>query len=92
MQSTRLRLDIIDVFHMTVLLQHTYFFNEQATKYVSIYLNDDLKPQEKTGTSSGYAVLSDIQWFILVTFKSHIAKGKVYELGDLRHTLSMYCG
>jgi hypothetical protein len=37
-------------------------------------------------------VLYDTQWFILVTFKSHIPKIEVHELDDSRHTLSMYCG
>jgi len=36
--------------------------------------------------------LNDLQWFILVTFKSNISKNEVHELGDSRHTLSMYCG
>jgi len=27
-----------------------------------------------------------------VTFKSHIPKSEVHELGDSRRTLSMYCG
>jgi len=42
-------------------------------------------------TSSGYVVLNDLHWFILVTFKSIISKNEVYEFGDSRHTLSMYC-
>jgi hypothetical protein len=74
------------------LLRRTYFLNEQETKYVSIYLNDNLKPQVKIGSSSGHAVLNDTQWFILVTFKSDIPKGEVHELGDSHHTLSVHCG
>ena len=77
---------------MWSLLRRTYFLNEQETKYVSIYLSDDLKPQVKIGNSSGHAVLNDTQWFILVTLKSDIPKGVVQELGDSRHTLSLYCG
>jgi len=46
----------------------------------------------KIGNSSGHAVLNNTQWFILVTFKSYIPKGVVHELGDSRHTLSVYCG
>jgi len=62
-------------------------------KYVFIYLNnDDLKPQVKIGTSSGHAVLNEIQWFILVAFKSDVPKNEVHELGDSQHTLSVYCG
>ena len=93
MQSARLSLVIINVFQMTGLLRRTYYLNEQETKYVSIYLNnDDLKPNLKIGTSLGHAVLNEIQWFILVTFKSDIPKNEVHELGDSQHTLSVYCG
>jgi hypothetical protein len=59
---------------MWSLLRRTYYLNARETKYISIYLNDDLKPQVKFGTSSGHAVLNDAQWFILVTFKSDIPK------------------
>jgi hypothetical protein len=45
---------------MTGLLRRTYYLNEQETKYVSIYLNnDDLKPYVKIATS-GHAVLNEI--------------------------------
>jgi len=76
---------------MTGLLRRR-FFNEQETKCVSVYLNRDLKPQVKIGTSSCHVVLNDLQWFILVTFRCNISKNEVHELGDSRHTLSMYCG
>jgi hypothetical protein len=92
MQSALLSLHIIDVLQMTGLLRRTFFFNEQETKYVSVYLNENLKPQVKIGTSSGHVVLNDLQWFILVSFKSNISKNEVHELGDSRHALSMYCG
>jgi len=92
MQSALLSLHIIDVLQMTVLIRRTFYFNEQETKYVSVYLNGDLKPQVKIGTSSGHVVLNDLQGFILVTFKSKISKNEVHELGDSRHTLSVYCG
>jgi len=88
MQSVLLSLHIIEVFQMMGFLRHTFFFNEQDTKYVSIYQNDDLKPQERTGTPSGY-VVSDIQWFILVTFKRHIPKNEVQKLGDSHHILNV---
>jgi len=76
---------------MTGLFLRT-FFNEQETKYVPVYLNENLKPQVKIGTSSGHVVLNDLQWFILVTFKSNVSKNEVHEFGDSRHALSMYCG
>jgi len=78
MQSVLLSVHIIDVFHMTGLLLRTFFFIEQDTKYVSIYLNENLKTQEKTGTSSVHVVLNDIQSFILVTFKSNISKNELH--------------
>jgi len=92
MQSARLSLVIINVFEMMVLLFRTYYLYKQGTIYVSYYLNnDDLKPHAKIGTS-GHAVLNEIQWFILVTFRSDIPKTKVYRLGDSQHTPSVYCG
>jgi hypothetical protein len=88
MQSALLSQLFINVFLMTGLLRRTYYLNEQETKYVSIYLNnDDLKPHLKIRTSSGHAVLNEMQWFILVTFKSDIPKNEVHELGDSHHTL-----
>ena len=93
MQSARLSLVIVNVVEMTRLLRRTYYLNEQETRYVSTYLNNnDLKPQVKIGTSCRHVVLNEIQWFILVTFKSNIPKNEVQELGDLQHTLSVYCG
>jgi len=71
----------------------TYLLPQRTTKYVSIYLNyDTLKPEVKIGTPSGHAVLNEVQWYILVAFKSNIPKNEVHELGDNQHTLSMYCG
>ena len=61
-------------------MQSAHLTNEQETKYVSIYLNNgDLKPQVKIGTSSGHAMLNEIQWFILVTFKGDLPKNEVHE-------------
>ena len=81
MQSAHPSLVIINVFQMTGLLCRTYYLNEQETKYVCIYTNnEDLKPHAKIGTSSGHAVLNEIQWFILVTFKSDISKIKCTNL------------
>ena len=95
MQSSHLNRYFINVFQMTAwwLLRRTYYLNEQQTKYVSIYLNDNnLKPEVKIGTHSGHAVLDKMQWFILVTFKSDMPKNELHELGDPQHTLSVYCG
>ena len=71
MRSSRLNLYFINVFQMIAwgLLRRTYYLNEQQAKYVSIYLNDDnLKPEVDIGTP-GHAVLNEMQWLILVTFK-----------------------
>jgi hypothetical protein len=92
MQCALLSQRFINVLQMTVLLGRTYYLNEQGTQYVSIYLNnDDLKPHLKILTSSGHAVLKEIQWFILVTFKSDMSKNEVHEFGVSQHTLSVYC-
>jgi hypothetical protein len=77
-----------DVVVTSTLLQS----QRTRTKCVSIYLNDELQPQVKLGTSSCHAVLNETQWFILVTFKSDIPKSVVHELGASRHNLSLYCG
>jgi len=75
------------------LLRRPYYLNEQQTKHVSIYLNDDnLKPEVKIGTPFGHAMLNEMQWFILVTIKTDMPKNEVHELGDPQHTLSVYCG
>jgi len=91
MQIALLSLHIIIVFQMAELHLRTFYCNEQETK-VFIYLNDDLKTQVKFGTSSGHKIFSDLQWFILLTFKTNISKNELNELGDPRHTLSMDCG
>ena len=91
MQSVLLSLHIIDVFQMMGLIIRTSF-KDQHTKYFYMYLNVGLKPQVRAGTSSGHMVLNDVDWFILVTLKSNIPKNEVHEIGDPRHTLSMYCG
>jgi len=63
-------------------IKRTHFFKEQGTNYVFFYLNGNLTPQLKFGTSSVYMVLNYIKRFILVTFKSHIPKSEVQKLGD----------
>ena len=52
-------------------------------------VNENLKTHLKTGTSSGHMVLNDLQWFILVTFKSIISKNEVHELGESRHPVNV---
>ena len=91
MQSALLSLHIIDVLQMTGVLCRTFFFIEQETKYGGLR-EWGPQPHVKSGTSSFHLVLNDLQWFIVVTFKSNISKNEVPELGDSRHTLSVYCG
>ena len=67
---------------MTGLIRHTYFLNQQETKYVFIYLNEGLKREVKIGTSSGHVLLNEMQWFILVTFTSNIVNNEVHNVGD----------
>ena len=92
--SCCLRLHIIDVFEMCAwtLLQRTYCLNEKEKKKVFVYLDDNLRPQLKFEFPLGRALLNDTQWFILVTLKNIIPKGKLHDLGDSHHTLSMHCG
>ena len=73
------------------LLRFAYCLNEQETKCVSIYQNDNLRPQVKNETSSVRVVLNGTQWFILVTFKDHVPKDELHKLCDSRHILPMYC-
>jgi hypothetical protein len=52
-------------------------FQREKSQKVSLYLDNNLRPQVKIEAPSGLAVLIDTQWFILVTFKDNIPKGKV---------------
>ena len=65
MQRALINPHIIDIFKMTGLLHHIFFFNEQKKKYVSIYVNEDLKPQVKNGSFQAMCCLvtySDSFW------------------------------
>ena len=77
---------------MRFLVTSTYLQSQRERNKVSLYLDDNLRPQVKIEAPSGRAILNDIQWFILVTFKGNIPKGKVHELVDSSHTLSIHCG
>jgi hypothetical protein len=57
---------------MRTLLEHVYFLKKQRTKYASIFLEETLQPHVKFANSSRNVY--QIQWFILVTFKSHTKK------------------
>jgi len=95
MQNSLLNRYFINVFVITAwgLLRRNCHFNEQQTKYVSIYLNEDnLKTEVNFWTPSCHAVLNEMQWFTLVTLEGDMPKNGVQELGDTKHTLSVYCG
>jgi hypothetical protein len=92
MQNALLSLHFINVFP-DVHATSTQILHQRAiNKVLSLNLSDDLKPYVKIATPSGHIVLNITQWFTLLTFKSDIPKNKVHELGDPRHTLSVYCG
>jgi len=52
----------------------------ENTQKVFLYFGNNLKPQVKIKAPSDRAVLINTQWFILVTFKNNLPKGKVYKL------------
>jgi hypothetical protein len=92
MQDVRFNLVVINVFYMSTLLERVYFLKKRRAKYVSIFLGEHLTPQMKIVTFLRNVILNQVQWFILVTFKNDIPENEVHELGDSRHTLSVYCG
>jgi hypothetical protein len=79
--------NVINVFQMWMLLEHVYFLNKQRKKYVSIFLDETLQTHVRFHVFSSSMVLNQIQWLILVTFKSLIPRSEVHELGDSCHTL-----
>jgi hypothetical protein len=46
-QDIRLNPTVTDVFQMWTLLERVYFLNQQRTQYVTIFLEEDLSPEEK---------------------------------------------
>ena len=73
-----LALSVAQLSHSKSAVTSTYLLPQWTTKYVSTYLNDDnLKPEVKIGTPSVHTVLNEVQWYILVTFKSNIPKNEV---------------
>jgi hypothetical protein len=92
MQDVHFNLVVINVFQMPTLLERVYFLNKRRTKYANISLDENLTPQVKIVRSAPDVVLNQIQWFILVPFKNDIPKNEVHEVGDSRHTESVYCG
>jgi hypothetical protein len=72
------------------MLERIYYLNKQRTKNVCLYLDDNLEPKVKITSYRHRVVLTQTQWFILVTFKDY--KCGVHDLGDSSHSLFMYCG
>ena len=88
MQSAPLNLHIIDVFEMMGLL-HRNFSSTSKRKSWSL---PEWGPQT-TGEDWNFFMPCGVEWrTVLVTFKSNIQNNEVHELGNPRHTLSMYCG
>jgi hypothetical protein len=77
---------------MWALLERVYPLNKLKTRYVSVFLDENLTPQVKIVCSSRAIVLNRMQWFILSTFKDPIPKDVIHELRDSNHTLELYCG
>ena len=75
----------------STLLRRTYCLNED-TKKISLYLDDNPRPEMRIEAPSGRALLNDTNWFVLVTFKFNIPKRVVHELRHYRHTLSVHYG
>jgi hypothetical protein len=75
---------------MPPLYHRIYYLNNQKSKYVCIYLDDDLAPQVKIATCTDSVVLSEKQWTKLVKINEY--KCGFHELGDPSHNLFMYCG
>lgn len=67
-------------FQMWTSLERVYFLNKERTKYVAIFLDENLTPQVKLTSSSRNVVLNQMQWFILVTFRNDIPKIHVHDL------------
>jgi hypothetical protein len=59
-----------------------YTSSTTEDKYVRIFLDEILQPHLKMASSSHSVVLNQIQWFILVTSKSHIPKNEMNALDD----------
>lgn len=56
---------------------------------MTIFVVENLTQRVKNVSYSRTVVLSEIQWFIVVTFKYYISKEVLYELGDCRQTLDL---
>jgi hypothetical protein len=76
---------------MLPIFQRIYYLNGQMSKYVCVYLDDDLAPQVKITSRKDSVVLSEIQWSKLVK-KINEYKCGIHELGDPSNNLFMYCG
>jgi len=58
---------------------------------VPIFLDCNPIPQLKNVSSSRIVVLNQVHGFILVTFKDHIPKDVMHELGESHQTLDLSC-
>jgi hypothetical protein len=73
-------------------LEGVYPLNKARMRFVTLFVEECLSLHIKMVCSSRAIMLNQIQWFILVTFKDHIPKDVLHELGDTHHTLDLYCG
>jgi hypothetical protein len=58
---------------------------------VTIFLDYNPIPQLKNVSPSRIVVLNQVQGFILVTFKDHIPKDVMHELGGSHQTIDLSC-
>jgi hypothetical protein len=75
---------------MSPLLCRIYYLNEQMSKHVCVYLDDDQAPQVKITTRKDSVVLNEIQWSKLVKINEY--KCWIHKLGDPSNDdLNTYC-
>jgi hypothetical protein len=75
---------------MPALLNRTFFLNNVATKFVSVFLKEYFIPHIKIGTSTHQVVLNPTEWFTLVSFKNKFFKNSCYRLGDSHLSLDTH--
>lgn len=90
MQIAQLNLAVVNIVQMWTFRERVYSLNKARTKYVAIFLDENLTPSAKT-VSSRAVVLNQIQRFVVLTFRDQAAKDVIHETGNLPHILDFYC-
>jgi len=76
---------------MLTWLEREYFLNTARSKYVTVFLEDNLSPPV-TNVSLAQCGPETYAAVHLSHFKDHIPKDGFHENGDLRHTLDLFFG